>query len=487
MYLINLHLLGKLLFLNRQFLLSYNLTFKYSHYLYIVRSKKVNKNMKKHLLFLSILFSFHAISYSAERDFFLSSPEEHSEFIRKALTTAQKSVVIVSPFISEHRLKDTSYNNFDGLSGYMQKALNKGVKIYVYTDKKLDEGKSYAENGRNLLHSLGVSLKMVDRIHTKNIFIDNDCSTVGSFNWLSAETNSTSDFCRFETTSIHYDDQAKHIRTTIMGELINLEIKEIPISRCLTLSNIDKHIVCITRLNQECSTKQAKSALKKLLTDMDPNKCIHILEILYSYEPQPTKLVCYMADHLITLSDGANATSIARFIEALSDSGQISRGISLIEKLYVMGYQTKLDMMKRSNTQELLRNVLYLLDEKELWNVIEDLHSREDKPKELLIYLINHLTRMFDIGALKVAECIEILIELKEKTRAEELIKSLLSCDRSNKYDNYDNFDYIYSCLDGIGLPEIAVQFETYMHTGKKSKKRLETELKQCFEKLNIT
>lgn len=60
--------------------------------------------MKKHLLFLSILFSFHAISYSAERDFFLSSPEEHSEFIRKALTTAQKSVVIVSPFISErHR------------------------------------------------------------------------------------------------------------------------------------------------------------------------------------------------------------------------------------------------------------------------------------------------------------------------------------------------------------------------------------------------
>ncbi len=444
--------------------------------------------MKKHLLFLSILFSFHAKSYSAERDFFLSSPEEHSGFIRKALTTAQKSVVIVSPFISEHRLKDAPYNNFDGLNGYIQKAIKNGVEIYVYTDKELDKDKSYAENGRTLLHSLGVSLKMVDRIHTKNIFIDEECSTVGSFNWLSADTNPASNFCRFETTTIHYGDQAKHIRTTIMGALINLEIKELPISRSLTLFNIDKHIVCIARLNQECSVKQSERALKSLLTYMDPNKCIHIIENLSEYDPRPNPLLRFMADHLITLSDGANANSIASFIEALSDSGQISRGISLIEKLYDKAYQAELDMMKRSNNQELLRRTLdHLSEQEQLWDVIEDLHYREDQPRELLIHLINHFTRISDMSASKVAECIEILVKLKEKKRTEELIKMLLSCDRSNKDDNYDNLDYIYSCLSRSGLSEIAEQFENYMQTGKKSKKRLETELSQCFERLNIT
>lgn len=305
--------------------------------------------MKNIILILSILITSYSLSISSEKEFFLFSPSEHSKFIRNAIQTAQDRIVIVSPFISEHRLKNTQYNQFDGLIGYIKSAIQRGVKVYVYTDKELDITedktgnkflKTYANNGREMLSSAGAKLKIVERIHTKNIFIDETCSTVGSFNWLSAETNPGSTYCRFETTSILYGDQAKHIRCTVMAELIDLEMKEYRSDESYfspSISVVDGMIDCIARLNEESSQHhfRAENLLEKVVRNLDDSQCKDIIDDLYyGRNPKPKNLIVFMIEHLMNWGFTVNTIQVVDFIEILTDIKEKSAAKKLLKRLF---------------------------------------------------------------------------------------------------------------------------------------------------------
>ncbi|MBM3632460.1 MAG: hypothetical protein FJX03_01965 [Alphaproteobacteria bacterium] len=158
-------------------------------------------------------------------DSILTTPVEHCQFIRSSLAKAQSRVIIVSPFITSWRLTNNDFNGNNGLGAHLKAAMDRRVEISVFTDAAFDANKTYAAQGRIILASLGVDLKIVSHLHSKNLIVDNDCITFGSFNWLSADTNPGGMYNNYETTTIMRAEQAQEVIARIVPELINLEVK----------------------------------------------------------------------------------------------------------------------------------------------------------------------------------------------------------------------------------------------------------------------
>lgn len=147
----------------------------------------------------------------------LSTPGEHLDFIKNSFKKAEHEIIIFSPFIS---LDSMTTNNFLTRA---DKAIKKGVNIIVYIDQAFNEetnssgeilAKSSALSGVATLQVLGIKVKTVLNLHSKNIIIDDNLITFGSFNWLSAVTKTDSEFCNFETTVIIQNvDAQQHINT----------------------------------------------------------------------------------------------------------------------------------------------------------------------------------------------------------------------------------------------------------------------------------
>lgn len=114
----------------------------------------------------------------------LSTLEAHREILRRAIQTARRRVVIVSPFLFLTALES------DNLIPLIQEAVERGVEVVVYTDHYL--GKEHGLwredtlKARRALVENHVSLRILKGIHNKSLAVD-DCLLVeGSFNWLSA-------------------------------------------------------------------------------------------------------------------------------------------------------------------------------------------------------------------------------------------------------------------------------------------------------------
>ncbi len=114
----------------------------------------------------------------------LSTLEAHREILRRAIQTARRRVVIVSPFLFLTALES------DNLIPLIREAVERGVEVVVYTDHYL--GKEHGLwredtlKARRALVENHVSLRILKGIHNKSLAVD-DCLLVeGSFNWLSA-------------------------------------------------------------------------------------------------------------------------------------------------------------------------------------------------------------------------------------------------------------------------------------------------------------
>lgn len=165
----------------------------------------------------------------------LSTPEQHVQFLKAALRSAYERVVIISPYISIYRLRE---NDEGGFYDDIEEATRRGVKITVFTDVDLDTEKPNTNNGwkkllkpnaadgrRNLVKAY-VDLHIVDRIHSKNLIVDDNLITFGSFNWLSAVINSTSEWCRYETSTVIKDDHTPTAIQRLLGELEALPVRD---------------------------------------------------------------------------------------------------------------------------------------------------------------------------------------------------------------------------------------------------------------------
>lgn len=114
----------------------------------------------------------------------LSTLEAHREILRRAIQTARRRVVIVSPFLFLTALES------DNLIPLIQEAVERGVEVVVYTDHYL--GKEHGLwrtdtlKARRVLVESHVSLRILKGIHNKSLAVDDSLLVEGSFNWLSA-------------------------------------------------------------------------------------------------------------------------------------------------------------------------------------------------------------------------------------------------------------------------------------------------------------
>ncbi|MGO1073846.1 AAA domain-containing protein [Lysobacter sp. CA199] len=133
------------------------------------------------------------------------SLEEHRAVLQEAMATAQKTLVIVSPFLTESAL------TADNIEHGIRAATNRGVKVRVLSDEQLNDAKR-DEFARciNRLEKAGavVRLAVTQGVHSKMLLVDRSWLVVGSFNWLSAVRNERSALSRYESSMRYHGDDA---------------------------------------------------------------------------------------------------------------------------------------------------------------------------------------------------------------------------------------------------------------------------------------
>ncbi len=181
--------------------------------------------MKKTSCMLIYFFLTFATSFGAHgMDSFLTTPDEHLEFMRSSLRSAKDRVIIVSPYISSRALTKVDSNSKD-LKTCIEESRKRGIEICVFTDDK-DKGYNTG-TGRTILSDLDVDLIIVSQLHSKNLIVDNDCIAFGSFNWLSAVTNPASIYCNYETTAIARGKLASSAIEKVLYDLTELKVTDL--------------------------------------------------------------------------------------------------------------------------------------------------------------------------------------------------------------------------------------------------------------------
>ena len=141
----------------------------------------------------------------------LNTLEAHRDALAGALREATSSVYITSPFLAEAAVLA------DDLPTLIGRAVQRGVKVTVYTDPQLNgmrngEPKPSFLAARRLLEASGAEVHDVRGEHSKTLITDHAVLIEGSFNWLSAVRDERSAYRRRER-SLRYEGEG-------VGELI---------------------------------------------------------------------------------------------------------------------------------------------------------------------------------------------------------------------------------------------------------------------------
>ena len=127
----------------------------------------------------------------------LRDAQEHDIFLLDAIARARREIQIVSPWIILERIEEI------GALGAMRSAVQRGVKVTIYTDPELNTGNAPEKrevllSAARILRDAKVHVDFVARVHSKALIGDDDLYCVGSFNWLSASRDNQ--YARHETS-----------------------------------------------------------------------------------------------------------------------------------------------------------------------------------------------------------------------------------------------------------------------------------------------
>ncbi|WP_313321068.1 AAA domain-containing protein [Stenotrophomonas sp.] len=131
----------------------------------------------------------------------LRDAQEHDAFLLDTLARAGREIHIVSPWIILERIEEI------GALGSMRAAIQRGVKVAIYTDPELNIGSDPGKRDQNhqtlhatanILRDAGIQVAFVARVHSKVLIGDDDLYCVGSFNWFSARRDER--YARHETS-----------------------------------------------------------------------------------------------------------------------------------------------------------------------------------------------------------------------------------------------------------------------------------------------
>lgn len=129
----------------------------------------------------------------------------HRQQLKNCILSCAREVHIISPYLSSVAIEA------DKLIETFKRGILNGTKITVYTDSQLSlQREPYITNfkkAQQLLSESGVILRIVKRIHNKTIWVDKKILIEGSFNWLSAVRDPSSEWCRYESSLVYQGDK----------------------------------------------------------------------------------------------------------------------------------------------------------------------------------------------------------------------------------------------------------------------------------------
>ncbi|ANJ68335.1 hypothetical protein A9404_06930 [Halothiobacillus diazotrophicus] len=158
----------------------------------------------------------------------LHDAEEHDAFLREAIESAKREVMIVTPWFKQEKLSTS------GVLDSMHAAISRGVKIAIYTDLEFNRGNKSTDQqdanecaliaAKEILASSKIQLIIVNKVHSKIVACDDDLLCIGSFNWFSAARDGV---CKRLETSMCYKGKAvsneiKINRTSLQARVINI-------------------------------------------------------------------------------------------------------------------------------------------------------------------------------------------------------------------------------------------------------------------------
>jgi len=155
----------------------------------------------------------------------INNAVEHDRYLKKLLDESVEQISLVSPWVLLSKLKET------GIYEKMVAAVNRGVEVHLYSDKHFNTKTMNQPNGEkdrifkeccNQLESVGVSVFVVNGVHSKLIMSDNKYLIVGSYNWGSAAR--IGKYANMETSMVYAGDleeeislQIKALKTRLIG------------------------------------------------------------------------------------------------------------------------------------------------------------------------------------------------------------------------------------------------------------------------------
>ncbi|MFT2789735.1 AAA domain-containing protein [Serratia sp. T13T92] len=135
----------------------------------------------------------------------LHGVEQHDAFLNQTFGTIGKNITVVSPWLTWQKLEQT------GFLASMIQARSRGIDITVVTDKNFNiEHADYQkrkEKQQRLyaalekLNEMGITTKLVNRVHSKIVIGDEGLLCVGSFNWFSAAREEK--YQRYDTSMVY--------------------------------------------------------------------------------------------------------------------------------------------------------------------------------------------------------------------------------------------------------------------------------------------
>ncbi|MCE9885998.1 AAA domain-containing protein [Obesumbacterium proteus] len=151
----------------------------------------------------------------------LHGVEQHDAFLNQTFVTIGKNITIVSPWLAWKKLEQT------GFLASMILARSRGIDITVVTDRNFNTEHSDYQKRKEKQQSLneavakltdmGITTKLVNRVHSKIVIGDEGLLCVGSFNWFSAAREDK--YQRYDTSMVYRGESLKGEIQTIYSSL----------------------------------------------------------------------------------------------------------------------------------------------------------------------------------------------------------------------------------------------------------------------------
>ncbi|SMB26227.1 conserved hypothetical protein [Serratia proteamaculans] len=151
----------------------------------------------------------------------LHGVEQHDAFLNQTFGTIGKNITIVSPWLTWQKLEQT------GFLTSMIHARSRGIDITVVTDRNFNTEHTDYEKRKDKqqrlydavekLNKMGITTKLVNRVHSKIVIGDEGVLCVGSFNWFSAAREER--YQRYDTSMVYRGESLKGEIKTIYTSL----------------------------------------------------------------------------------------------------------------------------------------------------------------------------------------------------------------------------------------------------------------------------